>query len=1620
MKRLVHSLLILAFTASSVFSAHLSYAQIAPVSLSPVFVPAYITGLTINPKNPFQLDFIVDTGDNQLSGEALKMESMKLVKYFMASLTVPENDMWVNLSPYEKDRIIADGLGGTDMGKEMLAQDYILKQLTAVLISPENELGKKFWEKIYSQIGTTEIPVETFNPSRPPPLSGGETDEASPNLEGWAGKVWIVPDKASVYVHGNSVLVVEAKLKVMLQQDIPPPTRSEWGRLGGGQIEGDPSLNPSHKGREAQLIEEIILPAIEREVNEGANFANLRQIYNSLILATWYKNHLKQSILNKVYVNQNKIDGINLDDKNMKDKIFNQYLEAFKKGAADLIKEDYDPQTQTVIPRKYFVGGEDFAQLAQKFNNPDQASLKTYTAFHAQRNHVNMKVNLGPVSDNSDTAMMAAHSYQAAEQNERQKILDEIRQTMKTGFGNYMWRFVEFLNEVPGNSFSYHEDPRVAPFGLNDGIFQKGLLKDENGVFWIVKEIGISHQGKVKNVPKRELFAYLFAREKANLVEIRLLTEEGKKKLPFLTSPASEYFLTRVATSSNMRAVQSPQILPHQNFPQAYSALFVSSILLRKFDHHSANISYVENDVPVAIDHDQSLAETADDFSKFQTYFIGNLSLGPIGMLNLSSADLSDLVRNIKIISHILNRNEFQYQRALEKLDFLFHRWGIGKAVIKAQGLNPKDIQETIQQFKTMTEDEIARLLIAAGYLDAPTIAADVRLIKGNIDRLGRDVNTIWKMMTNGEDGGFDKLDPAMMQITRVTPLRVKTVGDKETLRVEVEVKDSVSGKKGFGYYTVPYGTSSGKDERKTEEDFEKLVQQVKEIDRRVKAEGLSADRLPEIGKLMLKMQNEDGVFLGAQATLGYQMALAQAVANARGEGLYKLIRDLAPALNPGPGHLTTLQQNNVTEGGVHSTNHLDMQEFMFTPVGKTIEEANRMDSELVVMLGRIYQAVGLNVNLDDEGLGPLRTLEGGYNIPDLTVEKLKSIIANREQLIKKFGDLLQNLDWEVLVQQAESPSPHEFVLYAMEAAIKNLWYIPSRSGEVGTVGFALDPAATEMAKDKNGIVKDDYFYEGRRRSAEEMISLYAKWAERFPIVSLEDGLHEDHWDAWLYLIEQLGDNVTIVGDDLLVTQGERLEKLIELMRRRDLLDENGKAKKKVAILIKLNQNGFLTTGNKNPQDGYMGTLEVMELAVKHGFALDISHRSKEAAAENNETARADLAAAVNAKFAKFGTRAQETRRIALDRLAEIDKELRSSDAAMITQAMQDPEYWAGVRFTFLEWEAAEVISEYMKHALRVGGIPMIVIDGPSGIGKSTLVKNMKKLLARHRFKSGFFGLDMFMADRQERWRIINGIYQWTLTPKDYDERNFFDTQRIINELVDPLVAFKQSGEKEKIFKFSDVYNHQNKNLGKHQATITDNTIIIIEGKYAFTPELVDRYGQDAFRIRIRKDPVVIREQYYGREKFYRSSEQMQILMDVYDRFFVPSYEKYLGRATPAGIHQMTISFNDAEADNIDYYYDRIHRANAVAGNSKAVDDDAMTGRVDQQSPVVRPPGGIDFNPNNLNLNTQGQTMNFNFPDIDPAMLPQGPVNGFAPVIIQITPIGNFLQLLGLKTPLIQ
>ncbi|MBF0570383.1 MAG: histidine phosphatase family protein [Candidatus Omnitrophica bacterium] len=416
MKKLILILTILCFLITSVYGTSPVYAQEfrlptpgVRVGLSPEYNSPILKGLKVHTENPFRLDFILDQGDSSVfvgknsspleggarGGRDLKQGATKLIKYFLASLTIPEKDLWVNLSPYEKDRIIPQSFGLTEMGRDLLAEDYMLKQITASLVYPEGEIGKKFWKRIYEKtakiFGSTNIPVNTFN------------------------KVWIVPEKAMVYenAQAGTAYVVESKLKVMLEQDYLALSKNQEPTRG--HISERRLPNKDTNSLASQIVHEIVIPELIKEVNEGRNFAQLRQVYNSLILATWYKKKIKDSILAQVYADKNKVAGVGYDQsvipapptrggqpgdmfnkeqqKNVSPStlpsevvlnakapqgnnqspessdvqlIYQRYLQAFKKGVYNYIKDEINPTTQENVPRKYFSGGTDLALLSNR------------------------------------------------------------------------------------------------------------------------------------------------------------------------------------------------------------------------------------------------------------------------------------------------------------------------------------------------------------------------------------------------------------------------------------------------------------------------------------------------------------------------------------------------------------------------------------------------------------------------------------------------------------------------------------------------------------------------------------------------------------------------------------------------------------------------------------------------------------------------------------------------------------------------------------------------------------------------------------------------------------------------------------------------------------------------------------------------------------------------------------------------------------------------------------------------------------------------------------------------------------------------------------------------------
>jgi hypothetical protein len=321
--------LLLAFLATS--NPYLTYSQNIS-SLPPAgtlllqsrqFSPVVLKGLRLDPNDPLKFNFIIDTGNDKVDPAFLKDESQRLINYFLAVLATPEDSLWVNLSPYEQNRIIPNGLEATEIGEGMLAQDYVLKQLAASLTYPETEAGKKYWDDINTPSATLRGSSATSSPA-------AENSLARLSLT----KVWIMPKTAVVAETPKGALIIDSSLQVKMEQE-----------------------NPAFRKN--------ILPLIEKEVNQGKNFSQLRQIYSAMVLATWYKVRLKEAILNKAYANKEKFGGIDVADKADKEKIYQQYLKAFQVGAYNYIKRERAntstslsvPVFNKIVKRAYFSGG---------------------------------------------------------------------------------------------------------------------------------------------------------------------------------------------------------------------------------------------------------------------------------------------------------------------------------------------------------------------------------------------------------------------------------------------------------------------------------------------------------------------------------------------------------------------------------------------------------------------------------------------------------------------------------------------------------------------------------------------------------------------------------------------------------------------------------------------------------------------------------------------------------------------------------------------------------------------------------------------------------------------------------------------------------------------------------------------------------------------------------------------------------------------------------------------------------------------------------------------------------------------------------------------------------------
>ncbi len=395
------------------------------------------------------------------------------------------------------------------------------------------------------------------------------------------------------------------------------------------------------------------------------------------------------------------------------------------------------------------------------------------------------------------------------------------------------------------------------------------------------------------------------------------------------------------------------------------------------------------------------------------------------------------------------------------------------------------------------------------------------------------------------------------------------------TVEAEVVLSDG-----SLGRAAVPSGASTGTYEAVELRDGDperyggrgvlKAVANVNELIAPALA-GMPAEDQERVDKALITLDGTPNKSkLGANATLGVSLAVAQAAANSASLPLYMY-------LSQGNAELMPLPLFNILTGGRHATGSVDFQEFMVAPVGaESFAEALRMGSEVYQALGRILHDEGLPTTIGDEG---------GYAPP-----------------------LARNDDAVTLV------------LRAIEAA----GYRPAEE-----IALALDPATSELEADGRYVLAQ----EKRTLASEEMVDLWEGWLGRYPIVSIEDGMAQDDWPGWRLLTERLGSRVQLVGDDLFVTNVERIRRGVE----------EGSAN---AVLIKVNQIGTLTE-----------TLAAMAEAGKAGWACVMSHRS----GETEDTTIADLAVATGCGQIKAGAPARGERTAKYNRLLRIEEELGTS-----------------------------------------------------------------------------------------------------------------------------------------------------------------------------------------------------------------------------------------------------------------------------------------------------------------------------------------------------------------------
>jgi enolase len=416
-----------------------------------------------------------------------------------------------------------------------------------------------------------------------------------------------------------------------------------------------------------------------------------------------------------------------------------------------------------------------------------------------------------------------------------------------------------------------------------------------------------------------------------------------------------------------------------------------------------------------------------------------------------------------------------------------------------------------------------------------------------------------------------------MSIITDVYAREILDSRGNPTVEVEVMLDDG-----SFGRAAVPSGASTGAFEAVELRDTDDarylgkgVLTAVDHVNEEIAEEiiGMDASDQRAIDTTLIELDGtENKSSMGANAILGVSMAVAKAAAESTELTLYSYI-------GGANAHLMPVPMMNILNGGAHADNNVDLQEFMIMPVGAiTFAEGLRWCTEIYHTLKKV---------LHDRKLGTAVGDEGGF-APDL--------------------------------------ESNEAALAIIVEACNAAGYVPGEQ-----IMFALDPATTEIYDAERGIYS--LAGEGRELTSAQMVDFWADLVSRYPIISIEDGMAEEDWDGWKLLTERLGKTVQLVGDDLFVTNTERLRRGIQM----------GVAN---SILIKVNQIGSLTE-----------TLDCIEMAKQAGYTCVISHRS----GETEDTTIADLAVAVNAGQIKTGAPARSDRVAKYNQLLRIEEELGDS-----------------------------------------------------------------------------------------------------------------------------------------------------------------------------------------------------------------------------------------------------------------------------------------------------------------------------------------------------------------------